>query len=102
MDAVTGFFDVLLAEHVRALQNFAGLDRKLIAVVLNPPEPLLAQAARAELAAALTTVDYVVSVPGDGAELLRKLQPERVLRMETDDARRSRNLIEHVQQRCRA
>ena len=97
--AVTGFFDVLLAAHVRALRDFAEGKSKLIALVLNPPEPLLAQDARAELAASLATVDYVVAVADDGAELLRGIQPARVLRMEADDAHRRRELIEHVQRR---
>ncbi len=101
VSAVTGFFDVLLVEHVRALQNFAEGNNKLVAVVLNPPEPLLAQDARAELAAALAAVDYVVAVLDDGAELLRKFQPDRVLRMEADDTHRRQNLIQHVQRRCR-
>ena len=99
VNAVTGFFDVLLATHVRALRDFVNVKSKLIALVLNPPEPLLPQSARAELAAALAMVDYVVAVPDEGAELLRHLQPAQTFRMEADDAQRRVELIQHVQRR---
>ena len=57
---VAGHFDPLLPEHVRHLEKLAQPDQLLIVVVTNPPDPLLPQAARAELLAALSMVDHVV------------------------------------------
>ena len=57
---ITGHFDPLLAEHVRWLaeERFAG--GALVVEVTDPPQPLLAQRARAELVAALGMVDFVI------------------------------------------
>jgi bifunctional ADP-heptose synthase (sugar kinase/adenylyltransferase) len=57
---VTGHFDPLLAEHVRWLRECSARDQLLVVAITNPARPLLAQRARAELAAALAMVDYVV------------------------------------------
>jgi bifunctional ADP-heptose synthase (sugar kinase/adenylyltransferase) len=57
---VSGCFDPLLAEHVRRLSEQREPGRLLVVEVTNPAQPLLAQRARAELVAALATVDYVV------------------------------------------
>jgi bifunctional ADP-heptose synthase (sugar kinase/adenylyltransferase) len=57
---VTGHFDPLLAEHVRRLRECSARDRLLVVEITNPARPLLPQRARAELAAALAMVDYVV------------------------------------------
>jgi hypothetical protein len=95
--AVTAYFDVLLAEHVRALE---GLARPLVVAVLPRAGELLSQRARAELAAGLRMVDYVVIADDTGAEaLLARLRPARIVRMEEDDARRIRQLMEHVRNR---
>jgi len=94
---VTGYFDVLLAEHVRELK---ALPRPLLAVVLPLSGELLPQRARAELAAGLRMVDYVVIAGDSDAEALcGRLRPARVVRMEAADARRTRQLIEHVRER---
>jgi hypothetical protein len=95
--AVTGYFDVLLADHVRALE---ALPRPLVVAVLPRSGELLNQRARAELAAGLRMVDYVVIADDAGAEtLLATLRPLRTMRMEEDDARRVRHLIDHVRNR---
>jgi bifunctional ADP-heptose synthase (sugar kinase/adenylyltransferase) len=95
--AVTGYFDVLLADHVRALES---LPRPLVIAVLPRSGELLNQRARAELAAGLRMVDYVVIADDSGAEtLLATLRPIRTVRMEEDDARRIRYLIDHVRDR---
>ena len=96
---VTGYFDVLLAEHVRRLVEVAnGLH--LFVVVLDPPEPLLAARARAELVAALAVVDYVVPAGRQAAkELLRDFQACEIVEEEAADLRRIRQLTEHVQRR---
>ena len=57
---VTGYFDVIVADHVRRLREIKNGSGTLVVVVLDPPEPLLAARARAELVAALGMVDYVV------------------------------------------
>ena len=64
---IAGDFDPLLAEHVRRLTPAQEAGRLLIVEVTNPPRPLLAQRARAELVAALSMVDYVVLGDRDGA-----------------------------------
>jgi bifunctional ADP-heptose synthase (sugar kinase/adenylyltransferase) len=57
---VSGYFDPLIAEHVSRLAQAREPGRLLVVEVTNPPQPLLAQRARAELVAALSMVDYVV------------------------------------------
>lgn len=57
---VSGHFDPLLAEHVGRLAQQREPGRPLVVEVTNPPQPLLAQRARAELVAALSMVDFVV------------------------------------------
>jgi glycerol-3-phosphate cytidylyltransferase-like family protein len=61
---VSGYFDPLLAEHVRRLRECAKPGELLVIEIANPKAPLLPQKARAELVAALAVVDYVVL--GDG------------------------------------
>ena len=61
---VSGHFDPLLAEHVQRLSEARRPGLWLVVEVTNPAQPLLAQRARAELVAALSTVDFVVL--GDG------------------------------------
>jgi bifunctional ADP-heptose synthase (sugar kinase/adenylyltransferase) len=63
---VSGYFDPLLADHVRKLAQSREPGRLLVVEVTNPAQPLLAQRARAELVAALAMVDYVVL--GEGRE----------------------------------
>ena len=46
------------------LRERAAPDRRLVVEIVNPPRPLLAARARAELVAALGMVDYVVVAEG--------------------------------------
>jgi hypothetical protein len=62
---VAASFDPLLAEHVRLLRRYVAPGRRLVVEITNPPRPLLAQRARAELVAALGMVDYVVLKNGE-------------------------------------
>jgi bifunctional ADP-heptose synthase (sugar kinase/adenylyltransferase) len=55
----------LLADHVRRLAQARRPGQLLVVEVTNPPQPLLAQRARAELVAALAMVDYVVLGEGN-------------------------------------
>jgi bifunctional ADP-heptose synthase (sugar kinase/adenylyltransferase) len=93
---VTGYFDVLRAAHVREIQrarDSAGA-AALLAMVLPRPGELLPQRARAELVAALRSVDYVVlgDAPPFGVP---------VVHFEEHDERLCRHLREHIQSRCR-
>jgi len=97
---VTGYFDVIVAEHVRHLTDIKNGSGTLVVVVLDPPEPILSGRARAELVAALRVVDYVV-LGGEQAaeELLSYFSPDEIVREESADLLRFRRLSEHVQRR---
>ena len=97
---VTGYFDVIVAEHVRHLTDIKNGWGTLVVVVLDPPEPILSGRARAELVAALRVVDYVV-LGGEQAaeELLSHFSPDEIVREESADLLRFRRLSEHVQRR---
>jgi len=99
---VTGYFDVLTVDLVRRLRELSG-GVTVMAVVLDPPEPLLGPRARAELAAALGMIDYVLPLQGSGLEhALDELRPDAIVREETADRRRQAALMEHVHRRQRA
>jgi bifunctional ADP-heptose synthase (sugar kinase/adenylyltransferase) len=97
---VSGTFDVLRAEHARELaaarQKTPG--NTLLAVVRPPLAPVLPGRARAEMAAALRVVDYVVIARDDQdlLELSRTLPDAERVCLEAADARRIRWLREHV------
>lgn len=99
---VTGYFDLLHAAHACEIETLRErIDRKaLIAVVLPWDDAFLSQRARAEMAAALRVIDYVVTIEANGVpELVNALGPSEVVRLEMADARRNRKLIEHVHRR---
>jgi bifunctional ADP-heptose synthase (sugar kinase/adenylyltransferase) len=100
LQVVTGYFDVLVAEHVRRLHQVASQAAKLFVVVLDPPAPLLTTRARAEMAAALAMVDYVVPAGEQAAEeLLRRFAASEIVREESADLLRAERLSQHVQRR---
>jgi bifunctional ADP-heptose synthase (sugar kinase/adenylyltransferase) len=97
---VTGYFDVLVVDHLRRLKELAHDDGKLMAVVLDPPESLLTPRARAELVAALAMVDYVVLAgQNDPGELLAECPADAIVREEAADLRRRQELTAHVRRR---
>jgi hypothetical protein len=99
---VAGYFDVLTSELVGRLGALAGGQTLMLAVV-DPPQALLPARARAELAAALGVIDYVLLLDGaDLAQALEQIQPDEVIREELADRQRSQALIEHVHRRQRA
>jgi hypothetical protein len=94
---VTSSFDALRTTHVRDL---ATLPRPVLAVVLPLADELLPQPARAEMAAALRVIDYVVIAGNQDLDaLIKALLPRELVRMETGDAARIQQLIEHVHRR---
>ncbi len=100
LTVITGHFDPLTAAHARRL---AGLHRnyhKIVAIVTNPPEPVLSLSARAELVAALAAVDYVIAAQDNTvAEIVARLKPDEVIHEEFADLERTRDLIAHVRER---
>jgi hypothetical protein len=99
LKVVTGSFDVLTVDLVRRVRGLSG-DGTLLAAIVDPPEPLLAQRARAELAAGLSVIDYVLSIPGSGLDhALDAILPDAVVREETADRQRLAALMEHVHRR---
>jgi bifunctional ADP-heptose synthase (sugar kinase/adenylyltransferase) len=94
---VTGYFDVLQADDAREL---AALSKPVVAVVLPLAGELLRQQARAELAAGLRMIDYVVLAGDAGPDtLIERLRPAQVVRLEAAQAQRLRQLKEHVRNR---
>lgn len=97
---VTGYFDVLVADHIRRLREIAVDGARLFVVVLDPPAPLLPARARAEMVAALAMVDYVVPAGGQAAgELLSRFAAGEIVREESADLLRADRLSRHVQSR---
>jgi bifunctional ADP-heptose synthase (sugar kinase/adenylyltransferase) len=97
---VTGYFDVLVAEHVARLREIGRTSGTLFVLVLDPPAPLLGTRARAELVAALAMVDYVVPAAEQAAaELLSRCAASEILREESADLLRAERLSQHVQRR---
>jgi bifunctional ADP-heptose synthase (sugar kinase/adenylyltransferase) len=99
---VAGYFDVLTPDEVRRMRSLSDGQQLMIAV-LDPPNPLLPARARAELAASLSMVDYVLALPGAGLEqALEQIRPDEVVREEAAGTQRLQALIEHVHRRQRA
>ena len=88
------YFDIISVPLVRRL---AEIGRPVVAVVLDPPNPVLAARTRAELAAALACIEAVVPFAGDPASFLLELEPDNIVHWELEDARRTSSLVEHVQ-----
>lgn len=100
---VTGYFDVMLAAHAEELEAARGETGAgtLLVLVSPPPRPVLSPRARAEMAAALRVVDYVViAEDGRGPEaLLAALAPDRTVRAEAAHRTRSTQVVENVHRR---
>jgi hypothetical protein len=94
---VASRFDVARAAHLRDLD---ALPRPLLAVVLHCADSVLPVTARADLAAALRVIDYVVIADDRELEaLVSALQSARVIHLEETDRRRAAELKQHVQRR---
>jgi bifunctional ADP-heptose synthase (sugar kinase/adenylyltransferase) len=99
---VTGSFDVLLAGHIRELDDARASDPDalLLVAVVAPEHPLVEARGRAEMVAALAMVDYVVSLEDHEMErFLAAFREERMVRLEAAHKQRLRELKEHVERR---
>ena len=94
--------EVLRASHVRELEHLAATTPgKLFVILTDPASPLAPLDTRAELAAALRVVDYVVPSPEGAATVLAVIQADATVHDEKEDCGRTRQLIEHVRSRSR-
>lgn len=99
---VTGHFDVLQAANARELARLRDSNSSgaLLIAVTDPPNPLLAPRARAEMVAAFAMVDYVVSLEDHQVDsFLAAFPRDRTVRLEAAHQQRMRELIEHVHRR---
>lgn len=99
---VTGYFDVLRAEHARELEaiRLRSGARTLLALVLPFSGEVFDIHARARMVAALRVVDYVLVADELKAEaLLEALRPQAVIHLEADDTRRNREIAERIRRR---
>ena len=102
LSIVVGRFDVLRTDTARELADARSRTgaASLLAVLRPLADELAPLAARAEMAAALRVVDYVfVAESGDLASLPASLRSAEILNLEEAEARRIRQLIEHVHSR---
>ena len=102
LTVVTGYFDLLRAEHARELAAIRQRIGKqaLVAVVLPYPGEVFDIHARARMVAALRVIDYVVIADRPEADaLLAALHPQAVFHMEAEDARRNREIVDRIRGR---
>lgn len=84
------YFDGLSTELIHELEQAR---RPVLGVVLRHPGELFQAAARAEMAASLRVIDYVVTADRDELDdLIKRLRPAAVLRLEAAELRRARRL----------
>jgi hypothetical protein len=87
------YADPLWAREVAALREQAGSGSLLVVAVDDPPDPLLPARARAELAASLAFVDYVITDP-DAA-----IPEAQVFDLRTADLESRQSLVDQVLRR---
>ena len=105
--AFVSHLEVLRAAHVRKLEEIAAGKRgKLFVILTDPPTnreaPLVPLESRAEIAAALRVVDYVIPAPHGSYPALAAVQAGTIIQDEEEDRERTRLLIEHVRSRAEA
>jgi hypothetical protein len=64
---VRGYFDPMLSAYADRLETFRNHGSQLVILLADPPDPLLPARSRAELAASLGAVDWVVLPAEDGS-----------------------------------
>ena len=97
MRVIVGYFDPIYAAQIRGLKRLAPAETVVVAAIADPPEPLLPLRARAELAAALDSIDYVVT----DVEGALAIPGAVVSDFRADDLQRRQELIQHVVRRHR-
>jgi bifunctional ADP-heptose synthase (sugar kinase/adenylyltransferase) len=98
-NVVIGRFDVLRASTVARLAALARADARLFAIVLDDPSALLTLRARAELAAALRVIDYVIPLESDPADLIAAMTPGELFDESSAHLQATHQLIDHVRER---
>ncbi len=100
LTVIIGHFDPMTAAHACRIRDLYPETGLLAVIVTDPPDPILPQRARAELVAALRTVDYVVAaMHNTAAEIVARLRPDEVIEEEAADLRRTQALITYVHRR---
>ncbi|MEO8129794.1 MAG: hypothetical protein ABJF23_28925 [Bryobacteraceae bacterium] len=100
LTAIVGHFDPMTASHARRIAGLLVKTDRIVVIVTDPPQPVLALRARLELVAALQAVDYVVAaMHNTSAEIIAGLQPDEVIQEESADVNRTQDLIAHVHRR---
>ena len=104
----TAYFDPMLDWHAERFASLRGVGA-LAACILPLEGELLPQRARAEMAASMRMIDYVLIAPAsdpNAENFLRALRnskenngPAKVVRLEEEDLRRRAELIAHVRSR---
>ncbi|HCC55901.1 MAG TPA: hypothetical protein DEQ47_01315 [Solibacterales bacterium] len=95
--AAIGLFDVLQGEPVSRTSGLAGAG-VLMVLVVDDADAIVPLAARAELAAALRGVDYVVPI-ADAPALIALMHPARVVDYTQDDRAARAKLIANVRRK---
>jgi hypothetical protein len=94
--------EVLGVSHIRKLQDLAArAPGKLFMILTDPDSPLVPLAARAEVAAGLRMVDYVIPSPDGAGPALAAIHAALTVHDEEEDRERTRLLVEHVRNRSR-
>lgn len=102
LKAIVTHFDPVYAPHIRRLRELAD-GSCLVIVLTSPPAPILSPRARAELAAGLAMVDYVIMPDGvEIPDILHQLAPDSIVSEESADRARSAELMAHVHARQRS
>jgi hypothetical protein len=90
---VSGYFDPMVASHAERLATLKRDGEPLLVLISTPPDQILPAAARAQLVAGLSVVDYVCDAPNG-------LDPQ--IALEGEHTQLLAQLIEHVHARQRA
>jgi bifunctional ADP-heptose synthase (sugar kinase/adenylyltransferase) len=90
---ISGYFDPMIAFHAERLATLKKDGQPLLVLIATPRDAILPAAARAQLVAGLSVVDYVCDTPGD-------LRPQ--IALEAEHAELLDQLIRHVHARQRA
>jgi hypothetical protein len=97
--AVIGYFDPLYSRTVSRLNQLSQAGDALVAIVAEPPAALLPLRARAELVAALASVDFVIAAGAECDRVVSRLPVDEVVDERDADAARASDLVQQVVRR---